>query len=154
MKRIFGGGLERPSRLTLFSLLFAWANVLHQLSYPEWIKGLHPIGWLLFIASIALAVTPSSLRLFVAVLLLRVTYTVYWMPMIRGHLFLEGLFTAGILIGLAIELRKIGRPGPFDIDAQERVFDAFAPMLRLTSLLVYGASVLHTMANNLEIGER
>jgi hypothetical protein len=130
------------SRLTLFALLFAWANILHQLSYPEWIKGLHPVGWLVFFGSIALALKPSSLRIFVAVLVLRVIYTGYWMPMIRGHLFLEGLFSLGILVGLAIEWRKLRKWGPLDLVDQERLFESFAPFLRLTCLVVYAAVTL------------
>ena len=131
-----------PSRLTLFAILFAWANILHQLSYPEWIKDLQIVGWLLFVTSVALAMNPSSLRALIAVLVLRLTFTVYWMPMIRGHLFLEGLLALGILIGLALGLGKLRTLGPHDIDEQESLFDSFAPVLRITCLLVYAAVTL------------
>lgn len=128
-----------PSRLTLFSLLFAWANILHQLSYPEWIKELHMIGWLVFLASVALALHPSSIILFVATLLLRFIYTVYWTPMIRGHLFLEGLFTLGIIIAFIPSLLRLRKTRFFSVDEEESLYESFAPLLCFTCLVTYGA---------------
>ena len=130
------------SRLTLFSWLTAWANLLHQLSYPEWIKGLHSIGWLLFVFSLAGLVRPSSFLIFISLMVFRVLYTVSWIPMIRGHLFLEGLFTVGILIILTIALFRLGRPRPANLEEEEELFESFAPMLRATTLVVYGAVTL------------
>ena len=131
-----------PSRLVLFSLLTAWANLLHQLSYPEWIKGLHPIGWLLFLCSLAGIIKPSSWRIFVTLMVLRVSYTVAWIPMIRGHLFLEGLFTGGILVLIGREAWRLGRTGPGQRGDEEAWFDCFAPLLRVTTLIVYIAVTL------------
>ena len=111
-----------PSRLTLFTLLFAWANLLHQLSYPAWIKGLQPLGWLLFLVSIAAAIRPSCFRVFVALISLRILYSISWMPMLRGHLFLEGLFTLAILAGLILRLRRLGKFGPTTIQEEQSLF--------------------------------
>ena len=130
------------SRLTLFSWLTAWANLLHQLSYPEWIKGLHSIGWLLFVFSLAGLVRPSSFLIFCSLMVFRVLYTVSWIPMIRGHLFLEGLFTVGILILITIALFRLGRHRPANLEEEEELFESFAPMLRATTLVVYGAVTL------------
>ena len=142
MRLSFDQSFSTPSRLTLFSILFSWANILHQLSYPEWIRVLHPLGWLLFLASVGLAMRPSSVRMFLAVLALRLAYTAYLMPMIRGHLFLEGLFALGIVVGLSMELRRLGKVTALTIDEQEKLFESFAPTLRVTCLLVYAAVVL------------
>lgn len=131
-----------PNRLTLFSLLTAWANLLHQLSYPEWIKGLHPIGWLLFLFSLVGIWRPASFRIFVTLMVLRVVYTAYWIPMIRGHLFLEGLFTAGILVIFGVELWKRRQFTPQNPTEADALFESIAPLLRITSLLVYGAVTL------------
>ena len=130
------------NRLTLFSLLTAWANLLHQLSYPEWIKGLHPIGWLLFLVSLAGIRRPSSFRILVTLMALRVVYTAYWIPMIRGHLFLEGLFTLGILVVFGAELWKRRQFTPQNAVEADALFESIAPLLRITSLLVYGAVTL------------
>jgi hypothetical protein len=132
----------QPSRLTLFSLLTAWANLLHQLSYPEWIKGLHSIGWLLFLFSLAGIARPSSFRIFVTLMVLRVVYTAYWIPMIRGHLFLEGLFTCGILAIFASELWKRRRFAPASTVEEDLLFESIAPLLRIGTLVVYGAVTL------------
>jgi hypothetical protein len=127
------------TRLTVFAMLFGWANVLHQLSYPEWIRGFHVIGWLLFISSVALSARPTSMVLFIATLTLRIIYTIHWTPMIRGHLFLEGLFTVGILLALTVALFQRKKTSGFDSAEQEQLFESFAPFLRLTSLVVYAA---------------
>ena len=133
--------LQAPglSRLTLFALLFAWANILHQLSYPEWVKAPHLIGWLLFFSSASLALWPSSIKLFLSTLILRVAFTLDWMPMIREHLFLEGLFSVGILIALFHRPRDLRRDRWSDPDKQEELFESFAPFLRVTTLIVYAA---------------
>jgi hypothetical protein len=130
------------SRLTLFSLLAAWANLLHQLSFPSWIKDFQPIGWLLFFVSLAGVIRPSSLRIFATLMVLRVIYTLYWIPMIRGHLFLEGVLTAGILTGLSLGLWKLRHQRPFTSEKQEELFESFAPFLRVTGLIVYAAVTL------------
>lgn len=127
------------SRLTLFALLYAWANILHQLSYPEWVKAPHLIGWLLFFSCAALALRPSSIKLFLCTLILRIVFTLDWMPMIREHLFLEGLFSIGILIALCHRPRDLYGYRRSDIDLQEKIFESFAPFLRVTSLIVYAA---------------
>ena len=127
------------SRLSLFALLYAWANILHQLSYPEWIMGGHVIGWLLFASSAALALKPTSTSLFVCTLALRLAYTLEWMPMLREHLFLEGMLTLGILLGLGVKARKLRQYKGFGATQQEELFESFAPFLRASSLIVYGA---------------
>ena len=125
--------LSGPSRLTIFALLYAWANILHQLSFPEWVKAPHLIGWLLFISSGALALKPDSVRLLLSTLVLRLAFTLDWMPMIREHLFLEGLFTAGILIALILKAREIRQYHHFAVEQQDALFESFAPFLRVTS---------------------
>ena len=130
------------SRLTIFALLTAWANLLHQLSYPEWIKGGHPIGWAVFVVSLAGIIRPQSFPLLVGLLILRVAYTAAWIPMIRGHLFLEGLFATGILALLAAELWRRRSWGPVNVAEEESFFESFAPLLRATTLIVYGAVTL------------
>ncbi|MGK0238042.1 MAG: hypothetical protein ACI92G_001506 [Candidatus Pelagisphaera sp.] len=143
-----------PSRLTLFALLFAWANIIHQLSYPEWIKGVHIIGWLLFLFSSALAIRPSLFPLFLATLILRVAYTLNWMPMIRGHLFIEGLFTLGILIAFALKFRALEKFHGFDITQQNSLFERIAPFLRVTSIIVYLAVTISKLNTEFILPEK
>ncbi len=131
-----------PSRLTLFALLTAWANLLHQLSYPAWILGGEPLGWLLFIFSVWLALIPSLFPAFLGLLILRVAYTVDWIPMIRGHLFLEGVFSVGVVLCLALQLVRLRRIRNFSREQQESLFESFAPFLRITTLVVYAAVTL------------
>lgn len=131
-----------PSRLTFYALLTAWANLLHQLSYPSWILGGEPLGWLLFLVSLAGAVRPSCFPVFVAVLVLRAAYTAAWIPMLRGHIFLEGVFTVGILLGLGFGLARLGKVRGFTREEEESLFESFAPFLRITCLVVYAAVTL------------
>ncbi|MGK0238041.1 MAG: hypothetical protein ACI92G_001505 [Candidatus Pelagisphaera sp.] len=128
-----------PSRLTLFALLYAWANIIHLLSFPEWINGLHFVGWTLFITSAALALRPSSIPLLLTALSLRLAFTLIWTPMIREHLFLEGLFTCGILIAVLLRIRFFRHFLSLDHKQREALFDSFAPFLRVTTLVVYAA---------------
>jgi hypothetical protein len=131
------------SRLTLFSFLVAWANLLHQLSFPStWIKDLEPIGWSLFLVSLAGILRPSSLRIFATLITLRVIYTLLWTPMIRGHLFLEGLLSLGIMIGFGMGLWKLRHHKSLTTKKQEDLFESFAPFLRVTCLIVYIAVTL------------
>lgn len=135
-------GREPPSRLTVFALLFAWANLLHQLSFKDWIRDLQPLGWIVFLASAALCVTPSSLPLFVALLGARIAYTAAWSPMIRGHLFFEGLLALGVALAMAIHCARRGGCRGLDRAAREELFESFAPFLRWSCLVIYGAVTL------------
>ncbi len=143
-----------PSRLTLFALLYAWANLLHQLSYPEWIKGLQLIGWLLFFASGFLALRPSSYPLLVATLILRIAYTASWMPMIRGHLFIEGLFSLGILLALILKSKELRQYSRYTHEQQETLFASFAPFLRVTGLIVYAAVTVSKLNSEFILAEK
>jgi len=133
---------EAPSRLTVFALLFAWANLLHQLSFRDWIPELQPLGWIVFLASAALCLTPSSLPLLVALLGARIAYTAAWIPMIRGHLFFEGLIALGVALAMAIHGARRGRWRGLDRGEREALFDSFAPFLRWCCLVIYGAATL------------
>jgi len=126
-----------PSMMTVFALLYAWANILHQLSYPEWVKAPHAIGWLLFIVSGALALRPSSMWLFVGTILLRLAYTADWMPMLREHLFLQGVFSLGILIALTNQAYKSRTFRHFTEAQRSAFFESFAPFLRAVTIVTY-----------------
>jgi hypothetical protein len=137
-----GPSREPPSRLTVFALLFAWANLLHQLSFSPWIRELQPLGWIVFLASAALCVTPSSLPLFAGLLGSRIAYTATWTPMIRGHLFFEGLLALGIALAMAIHCARRDRWPGLDRAEREELFESFAPFLRWCCLVIYGAVTL------------
>lgn len=131
-----------PTRLTLLALLFAWENMLHQLSFPLWVVEVRPLGWSLFVVSAMLAVLPSSMVLFALLIALRVIYTIDWTPMIRGHLFFAGLVSLGVAIALvssSFERRKLRG---FTADEREELFDRMAPFLRWSSLVIYAAVTL------------
>src|SRR5688572_7920988 len=133
---------EPPSRLTIFALLFAWANLLHQLSFHDWIPELQPLGWSVFLLSVALCGFPSSLALLTGLLVTRVAYTAAWTPMIRGHLFFEGLIALGVLMAMAIHRGQPGRWRESSREQREQLFEAFAPFLRWCCLIIYFAVTL------------
>lgn len=129
------------SRLTVFTLLMAWATVLHQLSYPRWMSTGEPLGWALFLAGIAVALRPALPFGLVALVGLRIAHFVAWAPMVRGHIALESMLCFGVLAGLAIGSRRVGYR-PRTPEEEEVVFESFAPMLCVSSLVVYAAVTL------------
>lgn len=137
----FSASRSPPTRLTLLALLFAWENMLHQLSFPLWVVEVRVLGWSLFVVSAMLAVLPSSIGLFALLIALRVAYTVHWTPMIRGHLFFAGLVSLGLGIALASSSFERLRRG-FTAVEREEIFERMAPFLRWSALVIYAAVTL------------
>jgi hypothetical protein len=125
------------SRLTIFTLVTAWATLLHQLTYPTWMRTGEPLGWALFLVAILVALRPTLRFGLAALALLGLARFASIAPMVRGHIMLEAIVLLGVTAGLVVGVVRLGRRPPYAVEDEESLFESFAPTLRVMTLVVY-----------------
>src|SRR5262245_54000211 len=113
----------RPSRLSVFAFLWACQALVHHEFYSRWLAAGDGAGWLVLGFGLALLVRPSSLPLFVGLLVSSATYNVRKWPFVVNHILVETLVNLTILAALAGSwLADRPRGAPADRAFRERAF--------------------------------
>ncbi|WP_017730251.1 HTTM domain-containing protein [Nafulsella turpanensis] len=142
---------SRLDSLSLFSILWAVATIFHLLSFPEDVRLLHPISWLSGVAAVAVFLFPRSILLLVLLLCFRIADVWQWIPFIPNHIFFEFLLNIGMLLAIGWSYCKQSRESATerldlaDAGVRERFFQSFAPVARISLLILYFFAVLHKL---------
>lgn len=131
------------SPLTIF--VFFWpAQSMQQLAYwGAWVYEPNYVGWIYFSLALLSFLFPTSLRLFVAVLIFGIIHYVHKMPYVVNHTLLDVLFNVVILASIAYSAREqLFSSVTVSPEARERIFDMFAPVLGATVVISYYSILL------------
>lgn len=136
-------------RLSLFSFLWAIATLFHSISFYDDINLGNPLTWLDLAAAVALIAYPRSVILFLLLLCFRIAHVAEWMPFTPNHILFEFILNIGILLLLlwtllASYLKNAGL-NTQDPETRNKLFNAFAPVARVSLFILYFYAVLHKL---------
>ena len=123
------------TRWRIFVWLFAATGVVRSLQIHEWIWDRDPLGALMLLAGLALALRPDSARLFVAVVGVRLALFASRMPDVHNQEMIETQMLLGVLA-----VWWFARP----TNDEER-FAAVAPVIRAGLVAVYAIAVFQKL---------
>ena len=138
-------------RLSLFVHLWAVASLIHLISFPEDVRLLQPISWLAGVAAVAIFIFPRSILLFILLLLFRIVDVAQWIPFVANHILFEFLLNIGMLLAVLWSVyrqwrrNESGVPDFSAAEVREKIYHSFAPMARVSLLLLYFFAVLHKL---------
>ena len=133
-------------RLTIFCFLWAAQALVHQEFFCGWFISNDLIGWTLSVLILGVLFRPSSLVLFILMLMMSIAHTWHCLPLVSNHIVTESIINVAILNSIAWMLyqrRDADRRGSWDIlgfadhDSRERLFETFAPILRPILIFMY-----------------
>ena len=143
----FGFAAHKFDRLTVFVFLWASVRFFHQVSFPEWAIHHDKWGYLLMAAVVLALVRPQSVWVLVLLLVASMLRTLHWMPFNPNHILFEFYVDGGILFSLMYGLgaaywQKGDKENPV---SREKIFEGFAPMARISIILLYFYAVFHKL---------
>ena len=136
-------------RLSLFSFLWAVATLFHSISFYDDITLGNPLTWLDLVVAVALIANPRSVILFLLLLCFRIAHVAEWMPFTPNHILFEFILNTGILLLLLWTLLssylKNAGLNTQDPEIRNKLFNAFAPVARISLFILYFYAVLHKL---------
>ena len=138
-------------RFSLFVHLWAVASLIHLISFPEDVRLHQPISWLAGVAAVAIFIFPRSILLFILLLLFRIVDVAQWIPFVANHILFEFLLNIGMLMAVLWSVfrqwrrSEAGVPDFSDAEVREKIYRSFAPLARVSLLLLYFFAVLHKL---------
>ena len=138
-------------KLTLFSLLWAMASLIHILSFSNRLTSANPGLWLVLLSTAALILFPGSVYLFMVMLFFRIADYIYWMPFTPNHLLFEFILNIGMLSALVYRV-FLNKPA-YDLadtsfsktNYREVLFDFFRPVATVSLIILYFYAVFHKL---------
>ncbi|WP_045690282.1 HTTM domain-containing protein [Hymenobacter sp. AT01-02] len=137
-------------RLCLFCFGWAMASLLHCLSFSERFTSEFPFSYALIVAASLVILNPRSVGLFLVMVSMSLCNTLTWMPQEPNHILFEFIVNLGILSALGWALFRHFRAGGTREMLQTPLvrvglFNAFAPFVRLSLVVLYFFAVLHKL---------
>ncbi len=137
-------------RLGLFSFAWAFASLLHCLTFGERLNAQHPFSLALVVAAALVVLIPQSVWLFLVMLCVSMCNTIDWMPIEPNHILFEFIINVGILAALGSTIARLyankhlahGLASPA---VRTALFNAFAPFVRISLVILYFYAVLHKL---------
>ncbi|GAB3298669.1 hypothetical protein [Hymenobacter tenuis] len=141
---------SRFDRLTLFCFVWAVANVLHVLSFTDRVSSHHFFSFALLLAAALVLWRPHVIGFFLLMLGCSMANTFDWMPMAPNHITFEFIINTGMFLALSWTLARgyaqRGEAAAWSTpEARAALFQAFAPFVRLSLLVLYFYAVLHKL---------
>lgn len=129
---------RRLDRLTVFTFLWACQALVHQEFFiHDWVDAGDPWGWLVTGFAVAALLFPRSLTLLSGMLLTSIAFSFVRWPHVSNHILVESLFHFAILGAIVMVLvRRSSEP------VRERILDQFAPVLRVSLVVMYFYAIL------------
>lgn len=136
--------------LTLFSLAWAVANVLHFLTFSDRVVLERPFSWLVVLAAALVILRPQGIWPFMLMLCFSVANTLDWMPFTPNHITFEFIINAGMIGALVWAIARFyqrgGSTAMLETPAvRENLLETFAPITRVSLLILYFYAVLHKL---------
>lgn len=147
-QRSVGATLAELDRLCLFGFAWAMASILHTMTFGDRLNAQHPFCLALVVAAAAVILFPRSIAAFLVMLVCSMGNTLDWMPFEPNHILFEFIINLGIASALLRALARHWRlKGTLLITPADRaaLFDAFAPFVRISLVLLYFYAVLHKL---------
>lgn len=130
---------QAEDSLRIFAFLWAVATLFHQASYKLW--ALTPPDLLLSVAALFAVLRPGSLARFTFFLLAQLWAIYEKLPEVANHWLLTGFMNLSMLVALGVGLLR-ARGGRID---RARLYQDFAPALRLELVILYFWSTFHKL---------
>lgn len=126
-------------RFTIFSFLWAAAVIFHLGKWNIWLHS--PVSFALGVSAVSVILKPSSAYRFYILIILQLIDAFEKMPWISNHWLFASVVNLTILVSALILIISARNTG---ID-RSRLFNTFAPALRLELVLLYFFSLFHKL---------
>lgn len=130
---------SKRSLFNVFALAWAMAVLFHQAQWNYWLEG--PLETAMSAAALLVVLRPTSVPRFIALNALVVLAILDELPWVSNHWIFSFFVALTVLCGTAVAwFRRNG--GPL---TGEAIYDAFAPVVRIQLVILYGFAVLHKL---------
>jgi hypothetical protein len=131
-------------------MVWAVANVLHFLSFPDRISVHRPFSSLVVIAAALVILNPQAIWPLLLMLSFSIANTTEWMPYAPNHITFEFIINVGILSALSWSIGhhylRHGFKTLLGTSAfRDNLYNSFAPFVRISLLVLYFYAVLHKL---------
>lgn len=127
-----------PSRLTVFTFIWAGQALVHQDFFREWFEQGSVFGWLATLLAVATLLYPRSLLLFSGFLTSNLIYNFGRWPFVANHILLEFLVELTILSAIVFTMyRERQSVGTESVRIRDEIYDRFAPVLVAMMVVLY-----------------
>ena len=125
-------------KLALFSFFWAGQSLFQLAFIPDWKVSWDPLGWSAFLLGMAVLVTPSNFRLFLASVIVTTAYHMTHWPFIINHVLLDTFISATLIMAtLTIAGPAVFRRQPLSDDVREDTLQTFTPVVTAMFVLMY-----------------
>jgi uncharacterized membrane protein len=138
-----GDGFDR---LSVFAFLTAMVRLFHLISFPDWVR-YDKRSYLLMFFIVCVLVRPRSVYLLMLLLAASMLRTLDWIPFSPNHIFFEFWVDAAVLAALVYHAGRayLQRTSIHDALVRENVFNGFAPVARMSIMILYFYAVFHKL---------
>ncbi len=143
---VFATATQKFDRLTVFTFMWAVVRLFHLISFPDWVS-YDKQSYLLMVAVVLALLRPQSTFLLILLLTTSMFRTLDWMPFTPNHILFEFYVDAGILFSLVYRMATYywKKRDSNNRLTREQLFEDFAPMARISLILLYFYAVFHKL---------